>query len=144
MTNSPCEDKQAAGHLVWHKVKFHGPVAGRKCDLPENQSGTVDHEFINGSIYQQTFATSVSTQPTALRVAGPASPPPVVVTKAFKGWLRSQPTTGIAAQALEHVPATGVVLPLTATAEFTTTVTPPWNTPSSPSTPPTVSITLTA
>jgi hypothetical protein len=99
---------------------------------------------MNGSIYQQTFATTVSTRPDALQVAGPSSPPPVIVSKASKGPFRSQPTIGIATQVLEHGAATGVGLPHTATAEFATSVTPPWNTPSAPAVPPTVSVTLTA
>ena len=142
MTERPCENKQTAGHLVWHKVKFSGPVPGQPCELPEGQSGLVEHEFINGSIYRQTFATSVSTVPAAL-VAGDSSPPAVVVAKASRGPLRSQHTTGIATQKLEHVGGTGLVLPHTATAEFATSVTPPWRTPSIPATPPSVSITLT-
>jgi hypothetical protein len=144
VSNKPCEDIQAAGHLVWHHVTFRGPEAGMSCHLPEGQQGVVEHEFINGSIYQQTFATMVSTMPDALQWAGSPVPPPVVVAKASKGPFRSQPTIGIATQVLEHVPGSGVVLPHTATAEFETYVTPPWNTPSSPAAPPTVSVTLTS
>lgn len=142
--NSPCEDTQGVGHLVWHHVTFRSPLADEPCHLPEGQRGVVEHEFINLSIYQQTFATTVSTVPAALQAAGSSSPPPVVVAKASKGPFRSQPAVGIATQMLEHVAGTSVILPHTATARFATTATPPWNVPSSAAAPPTVSITLTS
>jgi len=142
--NSPCEDTQGVGHLVWHHVTFRGPGADESCHLPEGHHGVIEHEFINLSIYQQTFATTAFTQPAALQVAGASSPPPVVVAKASKGPFRSQPAIGIATQVLEHIAGTGVVLPHTATAQFATTATPPWNTPSSAAVPPTVSVTLTS
>ena len=144
MARNPCQDKQGAGHLVWHKVTFRGPVDGQPCELPENQQGIIEHEFINGSIYQQSFATAVSTQPSALQVDGSLGPPPVVVRKAASGWKGTQPTVGVATQKFDHVAGTGLGLPHTGTAEFTTTVTPPWGIPSSPATPPTISVTLTA
>jgi hypothetical protein len=130
-------------HLVWHEVNFRGPDAAQPCELPENKQGVVEHTFINGSIYKQTFATTISTSPAALHVPGPPSPPPVVVGPAKKGPLRSHPTTAPATQALEHVAGTGIGLPLAATADFATIITPPWVTPISPTAPPTVSIMLT-
>lgn len=142
MAPTPCHDRQSAGHLLWHEVKFRGPTAARPCELPETNQGTVEHTFINGSIYQQTFATTISTTPAALHVLGSPSPPAVVVPRASKGPLLSRPTPAPATQTLEHIAGTGVGLPHLASASFATTVTPPWGTPSYPAVPPTVGITL--
>lgn len=142
-SSSPCQEKQLIGHLVWHEVSFRCPSIGQLCELPENQQGVVEHIFVNGSIYPQTFSTTVSTQPTALRIIGPESPPAVKVPKCVRGPLRTKNSTGKASQTLEHLHGTGVGLPHTATADFSTTATPPWGSSSSPETKLTISITLT-
>jgi len=121
--NPPCQDKQLVGILAWHNVSFRGPDAARACDLPENQQGHVDHVFESRSVYPQTFTTIASTSPRALRVVGPDGPPQVKVPGARRGLLRTPPSSSTASQVLEHHAGTGVGLPLTATADFTTTVT---------------------
>ena len=135
---SPCQDKQSAGHFVWHEAKFHGP--GSSCDLPENQQGRVEHIFINASIYPQTFSTTASTSPAALGISSCVTTPAVTVPQPRPGAFRLPQNTGTATQMLEHRPATGVGLPHTATADFQTSV----SSPGGPRTcAPSVNVTLT-
>jgi hypothetical protein len=129
-------------HLVRHEVNFRGPNAAQAYDLPESQQGHVSHVFVNESIYPQIFSTTASTTLAALRVIGPASPPPVTVLCATKKMLWAIPRKGTASQVLEHQARTGIILPYTATARFLTTATGPWGTPSPLASPPTISITL--
>jgi hypothetical protein len=139
---SPCKDKQLVGRLVWHEVSFQGPGA-QPCDLPENLQGRLDHVFVNGSIYPQTFTTTASTLPTALQIVGAASPPAVRVNPPRKGAFRTAPSTGSARQTLEHVARTGIGLPHTASADFVTTVTGPSGPHSPPAVQPAINVTLT-
>jgi hypothetical protein len=140
----PCKVKRLVGHLVWHEVSFIGPGTTCPGNLPENGRGDVDHLFVNGSIYPQTFVTTVSTQPGALAVVGLASPPAVLVPQCTTGPIRTKPSTGTASQVLEHLPDRHVGLPHTATASFTTSVTPGWATSPAPSNPgPSISVVLT-
>ena len=122
----PCHDKHLVGHLVWHEVRFLGPDVGHPCDLPEHRQGHVEHVFVNGSIYPQTFTTTALARPAALSVAGPAGPPAVRVSASVRGPLRADASTGIASQVLAHLPGTGISPPHMATADFSTAAIPPW------------------
>jgi hypothetical protein len=127
--HSLCQTKKlTVAHLVSHRVSFRGPDAGHACDLPENHRGDVSHVFENESIYPLKCETTVSTTVAALKVVGPAGIDPVPVQGSSQGPFRARPSTGIASQVLEHNAGTGIVLPHTAAAEFTTTVTGPWGT----------------
>lgn len=118
--NSSCQAKKLVGRLVWHEVSFCGPDTVHNCELPVNQRGHVDHVFSSLSIYDQIFTTTASTSPTALQIVGSPGPISVTVLKPSPGALRKTPSTGNASQELEHQPGTGVGLPRTATASFTT------------------------
>lgn len=140
--NAQCHDRQTVGHLLWHEARFTGPAAGSPCELPEGLRGQVEHIFENRSIYPQVFSTTAWTMPSALTI-GPSSPPPVRVPAARTGPLRRTPSTASASQKVEHVPGTGLGLPHTGTAAFTTTVTAPWGAGAPSAAEPAVSITLT-
>jgi hypothetical protein len=136
-----CVDQKTVGNLLTHEVRFNGPGAV-PCELPEQLQGQIVHEFSNLSIYPYTCVITAATQPPALTVVGPPATPPVHVPIAKKKLLRVTPGTGTASQRLEHVAGTGLGLPFTGSASFTTTVTAPWGTCPPPATAPSVSIDL--
>jgi hypothetical protein len=137
-----CRDKRVIGTLLTHEVQFNGPGA-MPCELPEQLQGDVSHVFTNRSIYPYWCVITAATQPTALGVVGPSSTPRVHVSKLQKKPLRAIPGTGTATQYLQHVGGTGLGLPHTGSASFTTVVTGPWGACPSAAVDPSFGITLT-
>jgi hypothetical protein len=137
-----CQDQRVIGTLLTHEVQFNGPGA-MPCELPERLQGHISHVFTNRSIYPYSCVITAATQPQALTVVGPASTAKVHVSKAQKKPLRVIPGAGTASQQLEHLGGTGLGLPHTGSASFTTVVTGPWGACPPAAVDPSVGITLT-